>query len=99
MSRAHYPGQMVSGLARSPLCAPDERQVIVRVNCIAVAPERLHEMICGLFILAAAIIRDAQRDVRGGKARITPERFLIRSARRALVALFVESHSFYVRLF
>src|SRR5438128_11680514 len=69
----------------------------MRVTCLLVSPERLQEIVGSSFVLAAAIVRQAQRDMRGCEA-IAPERLLVSRACFPLSTLLVRRESFDISL-
>src|SRR2546421_1665161 len=52
-----------------------------------------------LLVLTAAVVRQAQSNVCGRKARIAFRSFFVRGAGLALLALLVKGHALYVSLF
>src|SRR5438128_8648798 len=79
---------MVRSFCLLPLCSLDKAQIVVRVARILVAPQRLFEIGSGPFVFATAIVRQAQRDMRGCEA-IAPERLLVSRACFPLSTLLV----------
>src|SRR6266545_1100525 len=89
---------MVGCLRGSLLRASDKREIVVGVAGVFVTLERLLKMIGGYFILAAAVIRKTQGNMRWGKTRIAFERLLISRARFSLFALLIESNTLDITL-
>jgi hypothetical protein len=71
---------MILRLRGSSLRASDKREIVVGVAGIFVTLESLLKMIGGFFILAAAVIRKTQGNMRRRKSRIAFERLLISRA-------------------
>src|SRR2546425_1644139 len=88
---------MVRSFCLLPLCSLDKAQIVVRVARILVSPQRLFEIGSGPFVFATAIVRQAQRDMRGCEA-IAPERLLVSRACFPLSTLLVRREPFDISL-
>src|SRR6266446_5869040 len=81
---------MLLGFAYFFLSALDEPEIVVSIAGVFVAAQCLREMILGLSIFTAAIVREAQCDVRRRETGISFQRLSVGGAGVALPALLIE---------
>src|SRR5512132_2456789 len=99
MSRTHSPYQLL-GCFRVPSQRPfNQREIVVSVRSVLVASKCLVEMSDCLLVFAATVVREAQSNVCGRKARIAFQGFFVRGSGLAILTLLVKGHALYVSLF